>query len=115
MDSEIKAKLAAKGVTAFSLQEGLGFTDEEYAEVEARAALRIARQNIATLVQIKRKRKFTQNELAARLKTTQPMIARIESARDNVSLDLLVRAAIAAGANLQDIAKSFADAGMVAQ
>jgi predicted XRE-type DNA-binding protein len=72
----------------------LEMTPEERQLLDARVALALA---------IRRQRqalKLTQKQLGAKLKTTQPRVAKIERAAADVSLDQLVRAYAAAGGQL---------------
>ena len=50
----------------------------------------------------------TQAELAKRLKSSQSRIAKMESADDSVSLDLLVRSLLKVGASQKEVAKVMA-------
>ncbi len=65
--------------------------DEERQLLDARveAALAVKRQRLAA--------NLSQKELAARIKTSQPRIAKIEQAAADVSLDQILRAFAAAG------------------
>ena len=65
--------------------------DMKYSQAQARlaVALEIARE--------REKAGLSQRELAAKLKTTQSVVSRIESGRQNVSLELLQRIAEAFG------------------
>lgn len=69
-------------------------SDEERQLLEARVELALA---------IRRQREalhLSQKELGARLKTSQPRVAKIERAAPDVSLDQLVRAYTAAGGRI---------------
>lgn len=65
--------------------------DRRYSQAQARlaVALEIARE--------REKAGLSQRELATKLKTTQSVVSRIESGRQNVSLELLQRIAEAFG------------------
>ena len=72
----------------------LGMSAEERQLLDARVSIAMA---------IRRQResqKLTQKELGARLKTSQPRVAKIERAAPDVSLDQLFRAYTAAGGKL---------------
>ncbi len=73
----------------------LGMTDEERQLLDARveAALAVRRQRQA--------RKLSQKQLASRIKTSQPRIAKIERAAPDVSLDQMLRAFAAAGGRIK--------------
>ena len=72
----------------------LGMTDEERQLLDARveAALAVRRQRQA--------RKLSQKQLAGRMKTSQPRVAKIERAAPDVSLDQILRAFAAAGGRI---------------
>ena len=60
-----------------------------------------ARVKLATAIRQQRQaRGLSQKELGARLKTTQPRVAKIERAASDVSMDQLVRALAALGGKL---------------
>jgi predicted transcriptional regulator len=69
-------------------------TEEERQLLDARveAALAVRRQRIAL--------KLSQRQLADRIKTSQPRIAKIERAAPDVSLDQILRAFAAAGGQI---------------
>lgn len=69
----------------------LEMTDEERQLLDARveAALAVKRQRLAA--------SLSQKQLASRIKTSQPRIAKIEQAAPDVSLDQMLRAFVAAG------------------
>ena len=54
--------------------------------------------------------KMTQAELARRLQSSQPRVAKAERGDRSVSMDLLVRALLATGATPREIAKEIARA-----
>jgi predicted XRE-type DNA-binding protein len=72
----------------------LGMSDDERQLLEARveAALAVRRQRLA--------RRLTQKQLATRIKTSQPRIAKIERAAADVSLDQILLAFAAAGGRI---------------
>jgi ribosome-binding protein aMBF1 (putative translation factor) len=72
----------------------LGMSDDERQLLEARVAIALAIRRQREALQL------SQKELGARLKTSQPRVARIEAAAADVSLDQLVRAFTAAGGKL---------------
>ncbi|WP_293175755.1 MULTISPECIES: helix-turn-helix transcriptional regulator [unclassified Microcoleus] len=54
---------------------------------------------------------MTQAELADKINSSQPRIAKAENGEDSVSIELLIRAILATGATPQDIGKIIAQAG----
>jgi transcriptional regulator with XRE-family HTH domain len=94
MDSEKRKALEAAGWRFGDAADFLGMTDEERQLFDARveAALAVRRQRQA--------RKLSQKQLAGRLKTSQPRVAKIERAAPDVSLDQILRAFAAAGGRI---------------
>jgi len=79
-----------KGWTEGSVQELLGLSDEEAAIVEMRVRLaeRVRKR--------RRSQRITQKDLARRMRSTQPRIARLEQA--DASIEMLMRALFVLGA-----------------
>jgi transcriptional regulator with XRE-family HTH domain len=94
MNPEKRAALEAAGWRFGDAADFLGMTDEERQLLDARveAALAVRRQRQA--------RKLSQKQLAGRLKTSQPRVAKIERAAPDVSLDQILRAFAAAGGRI---------------
>ena len=93
-------KKLPRGWTDGSVQDLLGLSDDEAAIVEMR--VRLARK-----VREKRlARGLTQQELAERMRSTQPRVARMEQA--GASLELLIRALFALGAKRKEIGRLLA-------
>lgn len=100
MENRKKKKLEGRGWKFGTAQELLGLTEAEaaYVEIKARLAVALARRRkLAAL---------TQTELARRLGSSQSRVAKAEAADPNVSVDLLVRSLLAAGATRADVAKA---------
>jgi ribosome-binding protein aMBF1 (putative translation factor) len=97
-----RKKLEAKGWRLASAEDFLGLTEEEIAIVEMKLAL-------ADAVKTQRqKSQLSQNDLAARMKSSQSRVAKIEAGDPTVSFDLLVRAVLSAGASKKDVARALA-------
>jgi predicted XRE-type DNA-binding protein len=94
MDATKRKILEAAGWKVGDAADFLEMSAEERQLLDARVelALAIRRQREA--------RKMSQKELGARLKTSQPRVAKIERAAPDVSLDQLVRAYGAAGGRI---------------
>src|ERR1700758_4913759 len=94
MDAQKRKALEAAGWRFGDAADFLGMTDEERQLLDARveAALAVRRQRQA--------RKLSQKQLAGRLKTSQPRVAKIERAAPDVSLDQILRAFAAAGGRI---------------
>jgi DNA-binding XRE family transcriptional regulator len=64
---------------------------------------------LASLLRATRaRRRLTQFELAEKIGSSQSRVAKLEAGDPSVSVDLLVRSAIAAGAKRSDVAKAVA-------
>jgi len=94
MHAAKRKALQAAGWKVGDAADFLEMSDEERQLLDARVelALAVRRQREA--------RNLSQKELGARLKTSQPRVAKIERAATDVSLDQLVRAFAAAGGKL---------------
>jgi predicted XRE-type DNA-binding protein len=94
MDAKKRKALEAAGWRFGDAADFLEMSPEERQLLDARVevALAIRRQRAAG--------KLSQKELGARLKTSQPRVAKIERAASDVSLDQLLRAYTAAGGRI---------------
>lgn len=101
MDRRKGRRLESKGWRVGSAAEFLRLTPEEETLVEIRLALsRALRQ--------RRRRQITQAQLAKKIRSSQPRVAKAEGGDSSVSLDLLFRAILATGATPRDIGKTIA-------
>lgn len=101
MKAAKRKKLEQAGWRVGSAEDFLGLSKEEQALVEIKLAL-------AGAVKAQReKHRLSQSVLAARIRSSQSRVAKIEAGDPSVSLDLLVRAALAAGATKKELAKAF--------
>lgn len=95
-------KRIPKGWTEGTVQELLDLTDAEAAIVEMRL-------NLAERVRARRRAKgLTQADLAEKIHSTQPRVAKLEQAEG--SLEMLLRALFALGISRKEVAKLFASA-----
>jgi DNA-binding XRE family transcriptional regulator len=101
MEKRKRAKLEKRGWRVGSVAEFLELTPEEAILLEIKLAL-------SDQLRTRRARQMTQAELAKRLGSSQPRIARVEQGDRSVSLDLLIRAMLATGATPQEIGKTIA-------
>lgn len=94
MDTRKRKAIEVAGWKVGDAADFLGMSDEERQLLNARVelALAIRRQREA--------RQLSQKQLGARLKTSQPRIAKIERAAADVSMDQLVKAFTAAGGKI---------------
>lgn len=99
MKSEKKRKLEAAGWRVGETREFLDLTPGESAFVEIKLAL--ARR----VRELREEHNWTQAEFAKRVGSSQSRVAKMESADPTVSVDLLVRSLLAAGANRQELGR----------
>lgn len=93
-------KKLPRGWAEGSVQELLGLSDEETAIVEMRVRL------AAEVRARRRAQRVTQKELARRIGSSQPRVARLE--RADASLEMLIRALFALGSDRKTIGKLLA-------
>ena len=101
MKSQKLKRLKAAGWKVGSASNFLGLKAQESALVDVKLSL------IDALKQSRQKKRLSQVDLANRMGSSQSRIAKIEGGDASVSLDLIVRALVAAGATQQDIRKAF--------
>ncbi len=102
MNSKKKRQLEAKGWKFGSASDFLNLSREEEAIVEMKLSLS------DTVRHSRIKSHVTQATLARRLNSSQSRVAKVEAGDPSVSLDLLVKAALAAGASRSEVAKAIA-------
>jgi DNA-binding XRE family transcriptional regulator len=99
VDSRKRRKLQATGWRIGSAEDFLGLTPDEAALIDLKLSL-------AGLVRSVRQRaKLSQRALAERLGSSQSRVAKLEAGDASVSLDLIVKAAFAAGARKSELAQ----------
>jgi ribosome-binding protein aMBF1 (putative translation factor) len=108
MNNRKLKRLKAAGWKVGTARDFLGLQEQESALVEVKLSL------IDALKQSRQKRRLSQVDLAQRMGSSQSRIAKIEAGDASVSLDLIVRALIAAGATQQDIRKAFSSRMLLA-
>jgi predicted XRE-type DNA-binding protein len=104
MDKAKRKRLESKGWRVGSASDFLQLKPEEASLIEMKLAL-------ARSLRRRRQRRMTQAQLAERLQSSQPRVAKAEGGDASVSMDLLVRAMLATGATPRDIGKTIALAG----
>lgn len=97
MDKAKRKALEAAGFRTGDAEDFLGLTEEECRLVDLRLAVSRA------IREQREKHALTQQQLAAKLKSSQSRVAKIEAGASDVSLDLSFRALFAAGGDLADI------------
>ena len=104
MDQTKRERLESKGWRVGTVSDFLELTPEEAIFVEIKLALS---QNLKE----RRRKLMTQTELASKISSSQPRIAKAENGDASVSIELLIRAMLATGATPQDIGKVIAGVG----
>ena len=102
MDRKKRDRLAAAGWRSGSAAEFLGLSPEEVEFVDLKLALS------SELKDVRAENGLSQVELAQRLGSSQSRVAKMEASDPSVSIDLLIRALLAAGASKKDIASAIA-------
>ena len=97
MNPRKRERLAAAGWQVGDAGDFLGLTDEERQLIDLRLTLGRA------VRRLRESRGLSQDELAARMKSSQSRVAKIEVAGKGVSLDLQFRALFAAGGRIGDL------------
>lgn len=104
MDRVKRERLESKGWRVGTVSEFLELTPEETILVEIKLAL-------SRRLKERRRKLMTQAELAQKVQSSQPRIAKAENGDASVSIELLIRAMLATGATLQEIGQVIAEAG----
>jgi DNA-binding XRE family transcriptional regulator len=99
MNPDERQRLEAAGWTIGDASDFLGLSPEEAAFIELKLALS------KRLKQQRESQQLTQQALAKRIKSSQSRVAKMEAGDPSVSLDLLIRTLLSAGATAQDIAE----------
>ena len=104
MDQAKRERLEAKGWKVGTVWEFLELTPEENALIEIKLAL-------SRRLKERRQQRMTQAELAEKIHSSQPRVAKAENGDASVSIELLIRAMLATGATPQEIGQIIANAG----
>ena len=104
MDLDKRARLESKGWKVGTVSDFLELTPEESVLVEIKLAL-------SQSLKERRQNLMTQSELASKMSSSQPRIAKAENGDASVSIELLIRAMLATGATPQDIGQVIAAVG----
>lgn len=92
--------LETSGWRVGSARQFLGLTDDEAAFIELRFSLSRA------LKERRMRSNLSQADVAARIRSSQSRVAKMEAGDPSVSVDLLVRTLLALGASRKDLARS---------
>jgi predicted XRE-type DNA-binding protein len=101
MDDSKRKRLEAKGWKFGSVSEFLDLAPEETALIEIKLAL-------SRYLKERRQDAMTQAELAEKLHSSQPRVAKAENGDASVSIELLIRAMLATGVTPQEIGQVIA-------
>lgn len=104
MKAAKRKRLEQAGWRFGSAEEFLELNKEEQTLVDIRLAL------VDAVKTHREKHRLSQSTLATRMKSSQSRVAKIEAGDPSVSLDLLVRAVLAAGATKKELLKALASA-----
>lgn len=104
MDQLKQKRLEEKGWKVGTVSEFLELPPEESALIEIKLSL-------SRNLKARRQQVMTQAELAEKIGSSQPRIAKAETGEASVSIDLLIRAMLAIGATPEEIGKVIAEAG----
>jgi transcriptional regulator with XRE-family HTH domain len=104
MEQAKKERLESKGWKIGTVSDFLELTPEETLFVEIKLAL-------SRSLKDRRQGTMTQVELASKIGSSQPRIAKAENGDASVSIELLIRAMLAAGATPKDIGQIIASVG----
>ena len=92
-------RLQAKGWKIGTVKEFLGLSDEESAYIDLKIKL------AAGLRQRRQQQGLSQLDLAAKLRSSQSRVAKMEAGDPSVSLDLLIRSLITLGASERELSQ----------
>ncbi len=104
MEQAKRQRLEAKGWKVGTVSEFLELAQEESALIEIKLAL-------SRSLKERRQGLMTQAELADKIQSSQPHIAKAENGDSSVSIELLILAMLATGATPQEIGRVIANAG----
>ncbi|NJP10966.1 MAG: helix-turn-helix transcriptional regulator [Leptolyngbyaceae cyanobacterium RU_5_1] len=104
MDQLKKKHLESQGWKIGTVSDFLELTPEENALIEIKLAL-------SRSLKARRQKMMTQVELAEKIHSSQPRVAKAENGDASVSIELLIQAMLVTGATLQEIGTVIAEAG----
>ncbi|MDF5715731.1 MAG: helix-turn-helix transcriptional regulator [Rhizonema sp. NSF051] len=104
MDQAKTERQEAKGWKVGTVSEFLELTPEEATLVEIKLAL-------SKFLKERRQKLMTQAQLAEKIHSSQPRIAKAENGDAAVSIELMIRAMLATGATPQEIGQFIANIG----
>lgn len=105
MDRAKRERLEAKGWKVGMVSEFLELTPEESTLIEIKLSL-------SRRLKERRQKLMTQSDLAEKIDSSPPQIAKAENGDSSVSLELLIRGMLATGATPQEIGQAIALCGV---
>src|SRR5215470_9104712 len=102
MRKDKRTRLEAKGWKFGTAKDFLNLSEEESAHIELKIRLAEA------LCQRRQDKGLSQVDLAAKLRSSQSHVAKMEAGDSSVSLDLLIRSLITLGASDRELSKIIA-------
>ena len=99
MDAKKLKKIKKEGWGVGSVADFLDLSPEEMAYIDMR--LKLAK----SLREKRKKQRLSQAELAIKIKSSKPRVAKIEAGDPSVSLDLMIRTLLALGASQKEVGK----------
>ena len=100
MQAEKRKKLEAAGWKIADTTEFLGLSNAESQLLEIKLSL------VKMLRLFRKRNHLTQAQLAKKIKSSQSRVAKMETGDPSVSVDLLMRSLLAAGANPSDLGRA---------
>jgi DNA-binding XRE family transcriptional regulator len=99
LKSSKKKKLESKGWKVESAEDFLGLSKEESEFIRVKLAL-------ARYLKVKRlERRYSQTDLAQRIKSSQSRVAKMEQGDPSVSVDLLIHSLLTLGTTRKELAR----------
>ncbi len=105
MRADKRKKLEAKGWKIGSAADFLELSQEEAAYLDFKMSLS------RNLREIRKKKRWSQADLARVISSSQSRVAKMEAGDRSVSVDLLVKSLLAVGASYSDLAKAISAGG----
>ena len=99
MRKQKQKRLQAKGWKVGTVKQFLGLSNEEAAYIELKIKL------AAGLRQRRQQKGLSQLDLAAKLRSSQSRVAKMEAGDPSVSLDLLIRSLISLGTTERELSR----------
>jgi len=102
MDERKRRRLESAGWVVGTVEDFLGLTPDELAYIDMSLALS------RMLKEWREQARITKQALARKLKATPSHVSKMEDADPSITIDMLVRALLVAGATPEEIGRAFA-------